>query len=348
MRKKDIVKKDDIMRKDDIMKSVFLDPANLYVGIDLHKKYYTGTIMDSAGKIVCRDNFPPTLRGAGTFFNFVPPATKMAIEACSLWRGAYKLLIKLGYHVVLAHPAKTRAISGTKKTDPVDSRDLADLLRVGYLPQVYIPDEDMYILKCAARHKADLVRIRQMLQCKIKSYLDREGIFYKNSWSKENLAILRSLHPHVAHYVEGVETMNRLIKDSLKEIRALAHNTYLAGILQTAPGIAEFSSLMILGEVSDVKRFETRKNLVSYGGLCPGIYQSGDKCYPVKNRACNTWLKWIMYVCSRRATRMDTKYTKHYERVKKRKGKKVAKRSTARKMLEDVWCMLTYEHPYIP
>jgi transposase len=90
------------------------------------------------------------------------------------------------------------------------------------------------------------------------------------------------------------------------------------------------------------------KKLVSYAELCPGIYQSGSTSYPMKNKACDKWLKWIMYVCSGRAVLMDTKYKDHYWKMYRKKGKKVAKRSTARKMLTDIWHMLRYEKPFSP
>ena len=182
MKNMENMEKDDIMKRDDIMRSTLLDTANLYVGIDLHKEYYTGTIMDENGDILAWKNFAPTLAEAQTFFQGIPPSrTKVAIEACGLWRGAYKLFIGLGYDVVLADPVKTHAIVGKKKTDSVDSRNLADLLRIRYLPEVYVPQEDIFLLRYAARHSADLTRIRQTLQCKIKSFLDREGIAYRNS-----------------------------------------------------------------------------------------------------------------------------------------------------------------------
>lgn len=71
------MKEDDIM-KDDITRNLLQDTENLYAGIDLHKKYYTGTIMDENGKIVLRDNFPPTMAGTETFFCGVPTSTKIA------------------------------------------------------------------------------------------------------------------------------------------------------------------------------------------------------------------------------------------------------------------------------
>lgn len=138
------------------------------------------------------------------------------------------------------------------------------------------------------------------------------------------------------------------MKREEREIKKIAYNSYRAQIIQKTPGIAEISALMILGEIGDVNRFSHPKKLVSYAGLCPGIYQSSKKSYPIKNKACNKWLKWTIYVCSGRTIMMDTKYKDHYWKIYRKKGESVARRSTARKMLIDVYYMLKYEKPYTP
>lgn len=305
--------------------------------------------MRKDGTIDFGGTFPNTEKAAQCFLGSVPsPQVKIAIEACGLWRGVYNMLTGLGYNVVMANPYKTHQIVGAKNIDKVNSEVLADLLRTGYLPEVYIPTEDVLLLRDIARHRKRLVDQRKRLQCMAKSYLMREGIKFPKRWNKKTYEFFRNAHPYTAHFVNIIETINEQIKSVQKEINGIAHNIRLADLLQTTPGIAEFGSLMILGEIGNINRFSRPKKLVSYAGLCPGIYQSGAKSYSVEDRACNKYLKWIMYQCSGRAALMDTKYKKHYWRICKRKGEKTARRSCARKMLTDVWFMLRNEEPFHP
>ncbi len=334
------MKTGDIMKKDDMMEK-------LYVGMDIHKKTITGTAMTEDGEIQFHKTIPNTKEAIQCFLSGVPsPQVRIAIEACDLWRSAYKILRELGYHVVLANPLKTRHIAGTKKTDKVDSKTLANLLRTRYLPEVYIPRDDILFLRDLTRHRAELVRTKQRLQNMIKSSLRKEGIPVPDKWNKETKEFFRKVSPYTARFMEIIDVIDVQIKRVEHQIKRIAHNSYLANILLTTPGIAEFAALMILGEIGDIKRFSHPKKLVSYAGLCPGIYQSGEKSYPIKNKACNKWLKWIVYVCSGRAIMMDTKYKDHYWKIYKKKGEKVAKRSTARKMLIDIYYMLKYEKSY--
>lgn len=328
------------MKKDDIKEK-------LYVGFDIHEKTLTGTALDQQGAVMFRNTIPNTEKAVQCFFSGIPsPQVKIAIEACGLWRGVYTMLTQLGYTVVLADPFKAHQIAGAKKTDKVDSKILADLLRTGYLPEVYIPSQDVLLLRDIARHRVRLVRERQRLQCIIKSYLMREGIKCPKKWNKKTYEYFKKVHPHAAHFVTIITVIQEQIKDVEKHIKGIAYNSHLASLLQTVPGIAAFSSLMILGEIGDINRFSHPKKLVSYAGLCPGIYQSGTRKHTVKDPACNKWLKWIMYVSSGRATQMETRYKKHYWRVYKRRDKPVAKRSTARRMLTDIWHMLTNEEAF--
>jgi len=143
-----------------------------------------------------------------------------------------------------------------------------------------------------------------------------------------------------------LELLNIQIRGIDRKIRLLNISRKNSVLLQSIPGIGKFGSLLIEAEIGDIRRFCDPKSLVSYAGLCPGIYQSGDKSKTVASKACNKYLKWIMYECSGRAIMMQTKYMKHYYKVKARKGKQIARRSAARKMLTDIWYVMKNETPY--
>jgi transposase len=319
----------------------------LYVGFDIHEKGFVGTIMDLHGKIIAAGTVQYSKEGVQNFLGcFSSSKIKIAIEACCLWRGVFNLLTELGYDVVLADPLQTHRIAGKKKTDKVDSKTLADLLRTGYLPKVYIPSEEIIKLRDIARHRTRLVRLRVKLQLMIKSYMSRDGTKFPGNWNKDTYSKLKKINKMIKNFVEIIEVIDEQIKHVTGDIKHIASNKYSTQLLQTMPGIGEISSLMIAGEIGDIKRFNNPKSLVSYAGLCPGVYQSGEISHDVINNANNKYLKWILTECSGRASALDSRYMKHYARVKKRKGFKVARRSLARKMITDIWHMLTKEEPF--
>lgn len=320
----------------------------LFAGVDIHKEKYVGCIVDDKGAVVREHAFPPTIEGAQSFLCSMP-VKAVAIEACGMWRAALRLFRELGYEVKLTSPKKTKDIAGKKKTDKVDAKTLAELLRTGFLPNVYIPDDEMLRLRDLARHKAQLTRMRADVQRKIRSILMLKGIKSpKNLWTIKNVEWLTNLNDeNIANWIRLFLSFKAEEKETLRRISKIANSQRLTNILMTIPGIAAFSSLMILEEIADIKRFKTPKELVMYAGLCPGIYQTGNMERDVKNNAVNNWLKWIITECSGRASTMkNTRFMYHYAKIKQRKNAKVARRSTARKMLTIIWHMLQNEEPY--
>ena len=184
-----------------------------YVGFDIHEKSFYGTILDKDGDIISEGNVKYSKEGIQNFLGFMPSTKfKIAIEACGLSRGVYRLLTELGYDVVQSHPLQTKRIAGKKKTDKVDSKILADLLRTGYLPMVYIPSEDIQKLRDITRHRVRLVRMRSENMLRIKSYLSRDGKEFPGGWNKETLAKLKEMGPFIENFVNIIEVLNEQIK----------------------------------------------------------------------------------------------------------------------------------------
>ena len=96
----------------------------------------------------------------------------------------------MGYEIKLANPKKTHDIACKKKTDKVDAKILADLLRTNYLPEVWIPDEKTIRLRDLTRHKSNLTRLRVSIQQKIKGYLLLNGQKYGKLWNEKSLSKL--------------------------------------------------------------------------------------------------------------------------------------------------------------
>jgi len=319
----------------------------LYCGVDIHKESFVGNIMKEDGSTVREGIFPPTKEGAQSFFCGIP-IKAVAIEACGIWRGAYNLFSSLGYKVILANPVKTNLIACKKKTDKVDAKTLANLLRTNYLPEVFIPDDYLLKLRDTVRHKSNLTRLKVRIQNKIKGYLLREGIPYpKKIWNENALSQLKKLEKEELNdLIDSYWFFRNKEREHLRKIGSISRNTRLTALLMTHPGIGEFGSLMMVAEIADINRFEDAKHLLGYAGLVPGIYQSADKSHSVQNHAVNKWLKWIVTECSSRAAMFDPVYMALFAKVKKRKGFKVARREIARKMLRTVYYMLKNEVPY--
>ncbi len=110
-----------------------------YIGFDVHKKTISFCIKTAAGEIVeegsaCRRNAPCCGNGPRR-----TQAWQGAMEATLFSGWIYDTLKPYGVELEMAHPAKLKAISaGKKKSDTIDARTIADLVRCNLLPACYV------------------------------------------------------------------------------------------------------------------------------------------------------------------------------------------------------------------
>lgn len=111
-----------------------------YVGIDLHRRRSVIVRMDSAGERLARpvriDNDPVILAGEIAKWGESP---EVVLEATYGWYWAADVLAEAGARVHLAHPLGVKGFAYRRvKNDERDAGDLADLLRMGRLPEAWL------------------------------------------------------------------------------------------------------------------------------------------------------------------------------------------------------------------
>jgi transposase len=130
-----------------------------WVGIDLHRRRSQIAVIDQDGELTVSKRVP-TARETITELLGDPGGTHVALEATYGWEWLAELLQDAGYDVHLAHPLRTRAIAAARvKTDAIDAKTLAHLLRTGMLPEAYRAPE-LRDLRELLRHRVVLVRLR--------------------------------------------------------------------------------------------------------------------------------------------------------------------------------------------
>jgi len=325
----------------------------LYAGLDVHKKHCFGTVLDEKGKKVKEAKFPNTQEGLKVFFNGLEDV-KVVIEATSFWLPVFEYLEKRGMEVVLSHPLKTRAIAEARiKTDKIDSETLAHLLRSDLVPASYIPPKETRELREFVRHRASIVRMRTGVKNTIHSILLKEGLRcpHNDLFSEkgirwlESQAMKDSSSFKIRTYLSLLESLDVKIETATHKIGELSLED--AKLLMTIPGVGYYSAMLILGEIGDISRFPNPKKLCSYAGLVPSIHQSGNTVMMGNiTRQGSSWLRWILVQCAHVSIRKNNRFSRFYEKVARRKGKKKAVVATARKMLVIIYWVLATKRPY--
>jgi len=307
--------------------------------------------MDEDGEIIKEGRFDNSKDGFDGFFSGFP-VSSVVMESTGFWWPIYELLEARGFDVVLAHPYRVKAIASAKlKTDKVDARMLAHLLRADLIPESYIPSKEMRNLRNLVRHRANLVKVRVVVKNKIKAYLLKDGVQTKGSYifsEKGKKTILQGHLEEVKSYVPILESLDVQIKESETRIKNIARNRRETNLLLGIPGIGHYTALLLFAEIADIKRFSEPKKLLSFAGLAPMTRESAGKGKAKLSKECNHLIKGILTEIVGIAIKYPGRIQRHYYKIFKRKGWRIARISTARYMLTIVWAMLTQMQPYNP
>src|SRR5882762_3984756 len=122
-----------------------MSKVTVFVGLDYHKDSIQVCVMNPAGQIIanrrCENQVVALVRLVESFGDDVHAAIESCSGAAAL---ADRLATRQGWSISLAHPGYVARMKPTPdKTDWGDARLLADLIRVGYLPKVWLAPEDV-------------------------------------------------------------------------------------------------------------------------------------------------------------------------------------------------------------
>jgi len=333
----------------------------LYVGVDQHKRYCQLAAVDEQGVVVKEGRVPTDRDELSRFLMELGQPCAAALEAGRNWGLVYDWLegLEAVADLQLAHPAKAKAIASAKiKTDTIDARILAQLLRANLLPTAHIPSREVRTLKDILRQRIFLVMVRTMLKNRIHDLADRHhlqtdrfsDLFGVKGRKFLTEAILKLPAPAADLLRQDLlllEQLDEHIEATESWLEPVARQDERIGLVRSLPGIGKLLAAVIIAEIDRVERFPTPEKLASYAGLVPSTYASGGHVFHGRlTKQGNKYLRWALVEAVWPAIRQSPWLREHYERVKVRHGANGAKAAVARKLVHLVWYVLRERRPY--
>lgn len=317
-----------------------------HIGIDLHRRDLVMAAVDDSGhlrdpvRIRCSD-----VEEIQRQFKMLKPF-RAVVEATDTYYWLYELLHPLGT-VLLAHTMKLRAmINRRSKTDRLDAMLLAQLLRIDQIPLAYIPPKKYQNLRYTMRYRAKLAQNAARLKTGLKSLAARHNVtlpyencfgprgrkwFRKTDFGSVDNMVRDDLLDRIAlidKQILGIESCYDDLQERFPEVKALLD----------IHGMGVYTALLIVGELGEVDRFRTAKQVGAYAGLTPRVSQSGDHCYHGHiTRQGSSWLRWALVEVAMKVTAKDKKLRLFYQRIRKRSSRNKARVAVARKLAEICW-----------
>jgi transposase len=275
-------------------------------GIDLHARKMSVCVMDKDGKVVFNRNIDCNIN---EFLDYITPFKKsitVGVESTYNW---YWLLDKLqenGITCALGHALYIKRMkSGKHKNDPVDARDIADLLRTNRFPLAYAYPEEMRNVRDLLRRRHHFVRKRAGSFTHFQNTFTQNGFLdplynaVKLKSTRRNLlekAVNDDMKQIVSTDLDYIDSLDTIITDLEKIIikRARHHNRKHYDLLHTIVGCGDISSLTILYETHTIERFETPQRYSSYSRVISSDNESSGKYlgHSSSDKIGNPYLKW--------------------------------------------------------
>lgn len=349
-------------------KKIDFNGHNFYVGIDVHKKSWTVSILGEQYEHKTYSCSPSTAKVAGYLKrNFNGGNFHLVYEAGFSGFTAQREFEKIGVNCMVIHPADmpNNQKQRQQKTDVHDSRSLAKYLRGGLLNGIYIPDETLERDRILVRHRftivKDLTRIKNRVKAvliylgikipdHISSHQSRHWSAVYTNWLKEISEEKSTFGLALASHVIQAESLRSALKVANRQIRELSRTERYKEsyeLMISVPGIGLITGMTLLTEIGDIKRFKRLDDLCSFVGLIPKMHSSGDKVSTGKlvNRG-RRQIKVMLIEASWVAVRNDPALMMKFTELSKRMNKNKAIIRIARKLLNRIRYVLIKRIPY--
>jgi transposase len=321
-----------------------------YVGIDLHRRRSVIVALDEAGDQVwssrienSRMNLELELRA---IIEKVEAPVHVVVEATWGWYWTVEVIATVGAEMHLAHPLAIKGYENRRvKTDWLDAELLADLLRMGRLPEAWIAPGSIRELRELVRYRRKLAQLQTGLKAQVHQTLGKEGAIpeTKSIWHSGGQRWLDELQMADA-FTNRVESLRDLLEAFHTEIATLdglIHRTIMTDpdlrdgyeAIQAIGGVGRVLAAVFVAEIGDVHRFPDPRRLGSWAGLTPRHRESDIKIR--RGRMTKQGPVLVRWACIEAVTNShcEPRLRAVKYRVAERRGIKIGKVAAARELL---------------
>ena len=300
---------------EDAVKRIKLSGSMIKIGLDVHARLYVA--------VAQYDHLLPKPARRLAPWEFLPWVEQLlraghtvhvVYEACGFGFSLYRELKALGAHCYVIAPRKLDEQCTRVKTDPRDATTLCQRLsryldgNTRELAVIRVPTEEEEQDRHVSRQRQQLVHLRQKLEAQGRSLLISHSLPSPAHWWKnQTWSRLRKLLP--AWICIRLEVHRPALLTLQQQIDALTAELEAAAPADVPLGIGKLSTVVMTREICSWERFNNRRAISCYTGLCPGERTSGSKRVPGSvTKHGNPRLRAALVECAWRMVRFQPNY----------------------------------------
>jgi transposase len=328
-----------------------------FCGIDLHSNNSVVVISDEEDRIVYQRRLPNELRQIlAVLALYRSELAGVVVESTYNWYWLVDGLMEAGYQVHLANTTAIKKYEGLKYSgDTTDAAYLAQLLRLGLLPEGYIYPREARAGRDLARKRMQLVRYRTAQILAIENILARQtgGRMSSKTIKRTSAEQVDALGfaPDVALAMKANLAVSQALQKQIDVLESRLHERVKLReeyrLLKTAPGIGETLATTIMLETGTVTRFARVGNFSSYCRCVESLRESnGRKKGEGNAKNGNKYLAWAFVEAAQFARRFCPEAKRFYERKKRQRNAIVATKALAHKLARACYHILREQQPF--
>jgi len=311
------------------------------IGCDLHSRYQVIAMLGTeTGEITTR-RLEHEGGEAERFYRGLEKPALIGMEATGYTQWFERLVGELGHELWVGDPAEIRARAVRRqKTDTRDAEHLLELLVSKRFPRVWVPTPEERDIRQLLKHRDKLVKMQTSVRNQLHFLAMSQGVCRKRKlWSvrgRQELEGLR-LGPWASRrrqeLVDLLDGLGPRLEELDRAVKAEALRRAEAARLMEQQGVGPVTALAFVLTVGPVERFANSRKLVSYLGLNPSEASSGghQRLGHISKQG-NEMLRWLLVEAGHTAARLDPELRRVYQRLKFRRGGRVAKVAIARRL----------------
>jgi transposase len=256
-----------------------------YIGMDVHKETISIAVLNHAGKLVMESIIETKAVTILQFIQGLRGELHVTFEEGTWAAWMYDLLKPHVQELLVCNPRRNALLKEGSKSDKIDARKLAELLRGGLLRAVYHGENGLRMLRELARSyqtiSKDLTRVMNRLKalyrgwgiaCAGKQVYDPR---YREAWlSKITQAGVRRRAELFYQHLDGLQVLRCNVR---REFLAESRKHKATKLLRQVPSIGPIRAALLLALMQTPQRFRSKRQLWNYSGL--GVKTHGSAQY---------------------------------------------------------------------
>src|SRR5438445_1305059 len=246
-----------------------------YIGMDIHKETISIAVMKGDGKLVMESIIETKASTILQSIQGVRGDLHVTFEEGTWAAWLYDLLKPHVTELVVCDPRKNALMKEGNKSDKIDARKLADLLRGGYLRPVYHGENGLRTMKELARSyltiSKDLTRVMNRVKALYRSW--RIGCAgqqvssprHRSEWL--NKIGETGVRRRAEFFYQQLDALRLLHQAVRRDLLAESRKHGATKLLREIPSIGAIRAALLLALIQTPHRFRTKRQLWTYSGL---------------------------------------------------------------------------------